>query len=192
MAVTPCRLVDTRGVPAGFNGLTPFSGPSFAASSTITFPVQSTAEATADTTPTPCGTIPSIAQAYSFNITVIPKTAGGIAFVTIWPSGGSQPSVSTINDGQGQIVANAAIVPAGTPDGGVSVFNTGPAATDLIIDMNGYYAAPADITSVTAGADLTGGGTGGTVTLNLDTTKIPTLAGANTFTGSATSSLGEA
>jgi hypothetical protein len=119
IAVTPCRLVDTRGVPAGFNGLSPFSGPSFAASTTVTFPVQSAAEAAADTTPSPCGTIPSIAQAYSFNITVIPKTAGGIGFVSIWPSGGAQPAVSTINDGSGQILANAAIVPAGTPSGGV-------------------------------------------------------------------------
>jgi hypothetical protein len=38
VAITPCRLVDTRGVTAGFNGLTPFSGPSLAASSTTTFP----------------------------------------------------------------------------------------------------------------------------------------------------------
>jgi trimeric autotransporter adhesin len=150
VAVTPCRLVDTRGVPAGFNGLTPFSGPSLAASSTTTFPVQSAAEAAADTTPTPCGTIPSIAQAYSFNITAIPKTAGGIAFVTIWPSGGAQPAVSTINDGEGVILANAAIVPAGTPSGGVNVINSGPATMDLIIDMNGFYAAPSDLDNNTA------------------------------------------
>ena len=39
------------------------------------------------------------------------------------------------------------------------------------------------ITGVTAGTDLTGGGTTGTVTLNLDTTKVPQLAAANTFTG---------
>ena len=38
------------------------------------------------------------------------------------------------------------------------------------------------ITGVTAGTDLTGGGNSGNVTLNLDTTKVPTLAGANTFT----------
>jgi hypothetical protein len=38
------------------------------------------------------------------------------------------------------------------------------------------------ITGVTAGTDLTGGGTSGTVTLNLDTTKVPQLASANTFT----------
>jgi hypothetical protein len=190
VAVTPCRLVDTRGAAAGFNGLSPFSGPSFVASSTVTFPVQSAAEAAADTTPSPCGTIPSIAQAYSFNITVIPKTAGGIGFVSIWPSGGAQPAVSTINDGSGQILANAAIVPAGGPSGGVSVFNSGPAAMDLIIDMNGYYAVTGDIAGVTAGTDLTGGGVGGTVTLNLDTSKVPTLAGSNTFTGSGNFFLG--
>ncbi len=39
------------------------------------------------------------------------------------------------------------------------------------------------ITGVTAGTDLTGGGTSGTVTLKLDTTKVPQLAAANTFTG---------
>jgi trimeric autotransporter adhesin len=150
VAVTPCRLVDTRGAAAGFNGLSPFAGPSLAPSSTVTFPVQSAAEATADTTPTPCGTIPSIAQAYSFNVTVIPKTAGGIAFVTVWPSGGAQPAVSTINDGQGLILANAAIVPAGTPSGGVNVVSSGPATMDLIIDMNGFYAAPSDLNGNTA------------------------------------------
>jgi hypothetical protein len=36
---------------------------------------------------------------------------------------------------------------------------------------------------VTAGTDLTGGGTTGNVTLNLDTTKVPQLNAANTFTG---------
>ena len=44
--------------------------------------------------------------------------------------------------------------------------------------------------TVTAGADLTGGGAvalGGSTTLNLDTTKVPTLAASsNTFTGSQT------
>jgi hypothetical protein len=193
VAITPCRLVDTRGAAAGFNGLSPFSGPSLTPSSTVTFPVQSAAEATADTTPTPCGTIPSIAQAYSFNITVVPKTAGGIAFVTVWPAGSAQPAVSTLNDGSGAVLANAAIVPAGTPSGGVNVISSGPATTDLIIDMNGYYAAATgggggggSITGVTAGTDLTGGGTGGVVTLNLDTTQVPTLAGPNSFTGANT------
>ena len=42
------------------------------------------------------------------------------------------------------------------------------------------------VTGVTAGTDLTGGGTSGNVTLNLDTTKVPQLVAANTFTGNQT------
>jgi N-acetylneuraminic acid mutarotase len=42
------------------------------------------------------------------------------------------------------------------------------------------------ITGVTAGTDLTGGGTSGNVTLNLDTTKVPQLATANTFAATQT------
>ena len=59
---------------------------------------------------------------------VFVNTAGGVAFLTVWPSGSTQPAVSTLNDGQGQILANAAIVPAGTSSsfGAVSVFNSGP------------------------------------------------------------------
>jgi len=70
IAITPCRLVDTRGASAGFNGIAPFSGPSIAPAGTITIPVQSPTEATTNTEPAPCGVIPSIAQAYSFNLTV--------------------------------------------------------------------------------------------------------------------------
>ena len=39
------------------------------------------------------------------------------------------------------------------------------------------------ITGVSAGADLTGGGTSGAITLSLDTTKVPQLKTANTFVG---------
>jgi hypothetical protein len=144
IAITPCRLVDTRGVAAGFNGLSPFSGPSIAAATTVTFPVQSATEALYNTLPAPCGMIPSIAEAYSFNLTVVPHVAGAVDYVSLWPSGGTQPFVSTLNDPQGEIVANAAIVPAGTPSGGISVYNAGPATTDVVIDMNGYFAAPTD------------------------------------------------
>jgi hypothetical protein len=140
--VPPCRLVDTRGLSAGFDGIAPFSGPSIPAGATLTIPVQSAAEASANTEPAPCGVIPSSAQAYSINLTVVPHAKGAVDYVSLWPAGSSKPFVSTLNDPEGLIVANAAIVPAGTPFGGMNVFNAGPSAADVVIDMNGYFAAP--------------------------------------------------
>jgi hypothetical protein len=150
VAITPCRLVDTRGAAAGFNGITPFSGPPIPGGGTLTIPVQSAAEATANTAPAPCGVIPSIAQAYSLNVTVVPAGGGSVGYLSLWPAGSLQPVVASLNDTQGLIVANAAIVPAGTPSGGISVFNDGPATTDVVIDMNGYFAAPTNLTGNTA------------------------------------------
>src|ERR1035438_8092882 len=57
--------------------------------------------------------------------------------MTVWPTGQSRPVVSTLNDLPAQVIANAAIVPAGT-GGDVSVYPTND--TDLIIDINGYFA----------------------------------------------------
>ena len=149
VAVSPCRLVDTRGASVGFIGSTPFNGPYIPAQQTVAFPIQSATE-TATTAPTPCGAIPSIAQAYSLNLTLVPHPIGtAVNYVTMWPDNGSAiPGVSTVNDQQGTVVANSAIVPAGTNSGGIKVFAYG--ATDVIIDMNGFYAAPTDLSSNTA------------------------------------------
>ncbi len=83
----------------------------------------------------PCG-LSSTAAAYSTNITVVPD--GPLGYLTAWAAGQAQPYVSTLNS-DGEIVANAAIVPAGT-NAAVSVYVTNP--TDLIVDTNGYFAAP--------------------------------------------------
>lgn len=149
VAISPCRLVDTRGAAAGFIGSTPFNGPYIQNGTTVAFPVQSTTEA-ATTAPTPCGTIPFIAQAYSLNLTIVPHPLNTpVPFITIWPDNGSaMPTVSTVNDQQGAIVANSAVVPAGTNSGGIKVFAAGD--TDVIIDLNGFYAAPSDLNSNTA------------------------------------------
>jgi hypothetical protein len=192
VAITPCRLMDTRGLAANFGtGGNPATSPgtnSFApgqipAQGTLTIDVQS-ADEQAITAPAPCGVIPSIAQSYSFNLTVVPAGAtassagGAVDYVTLWPSGSAQPVVSTLDDPQGLIVANAAIVPAGAPYGGVSVYNHGQSTTDVIIDMNGYYAAPTDLSSNTAigtgalASNTTGGNNTaiGTQALQLNTT----------------------
>ncbi len=55
----------------------------------------------------------------------------------MWPTGQSQPQVSTLNAPTGTIVANAAIVPAGT-GGQIRTYATDD--TELIADINGYFA----------------------------------------------------
>ncbi|MCE7957718.1 MAG: hypothetical protein DYH06_07230 [Acidobacteria bacterium ACB2] len=119
---TPCRIADTRGA-AG-----PYGGPALAANVARSFDI--------DSSPT-CTGIPANASAYSLNFTVI-GSAGAYqnAFLTVWPAGGSQPTVSTLNFDGGQLRANAAIVPAGS-GGSVSVFVN--ASAHLIIDINGYF-----------------------------------------------------
>jgi hypothetical protein len=81
-----------------------------------------------------CG-IPSTAKAYSLNATVVPPAPLG--FLSLWNTGGPQPGVSTLNASDGSIMANAAIVPAGT-NGSVTAFMSN--ASHLILDINGYFA----------------------------------------------------
>jgi hypothetical protein len=77
-------------------------------------------------------------QAYSLNFTAVPHVNGqSLGYLTVWPEGGSKPRVSTLNNPTGTIVANAAIVPAGT-GGGITVFPD--QSTDLVIDIDGYFA----------------------------------------------------
>jgi hypothetical protein len=118
--VTPCRLVDTRGA----NGA--LGGPSLVGNSVRSFPILSSS----------CS-VPSTAQAYSLNYTSVPQETLG--FLTTWPTGQTQPLVSTLNAPTGAVTANAAIVPAGT-NGDVSVFVTND--SNLVIDINGYFAPP--------------------------------------------------
>ncbi len=186
VAITPCRLVDTRGAAAGFVGVTPFNGPGVpAGGGNLTFPVQSSAQ-TSTTAPAPCGAIPSSAAAYSVNLTVVPVAGGAVDNVSLWPAGSTQPFVATLNDPQGIIAQNAAIVPAGTPFGGFSLHSTGPAATDIIIDMNGYYTAPSDLNANTAiGLGTLASNTTGTYNTasGFNALASNTAGGANTASG---------
>ena len=121
VAITPCRLVDTR-ASQGFPGL--FGPPSLSGSEmTRNIPV-----------PLSSCDIPANAKAYSLNVTVVPP--GPFGYLTVWPTGATMPVVSTLNALTGAITANAAIVAAGV-NGSISVFATHP--TDLIIDINGYF-----------------------------------------------------
>ena len=119
--LTPCRIADTR------NATAPLGGPSLAAQSTRSFPILASS----------CG-LPADAQAYSLNFAAVPK-GPTLGFLTAWPAGQPQPLVASLNDPTGTVLANAVIVPAGT-GGAVNVFATD--ATDLVIDINGYFAPP--------------------------------------------------
>jgi hypothetical protein len=125
--LTPCRVVDTRNP----NGT--FGGPAITGNTSRSFPLSQSGN--------PCG-IPATAIAYSLNVTVVPITTLG--YLTIWPSGEGQPVVSTLNSPDGRVKANAAIVPAGTPLGEVSVFVTN--TSNVILDIDGYFAASGDST----------------------------------------------
>jgi hypothetical protein len=83
-----------------------------------------------------CG-IPSTANAYSLNVTVVP--AGYLGYLSTWPAGESQPNVSTLNSWTGKVAANAAIVPAGA-NAAISVYVSDP--TDVILDIDGYFGPP--------------------------------------------------
>lgn len=80
-----------------------------------------------------CSSIPASAKAYVMNITALPG-GEGLAYITAFPTGQSQPNASNLNAFQGQIVTNLAIVPAG-PNGTVNIFPSG--RTNVVVDVSG-------------------------------------------------------
>jgi hypothetical protein len=94
----------------------------------------------------------------------------------------------------GEVTGNNTASPNGTLNLLASAGPGAPSETGLYFNTNGtvHFASgqtfpgtgAGTITGVTAGTGLTGGGTSGKVTLNLNTSTIPTLAANNTFTGS--------
>jgi len=80
--------------------------------------------------------VPSDAVAVVLNVTVTDTTAP--SFLSIWPAGAAQPTVSSLNWSAGRTIPNAVTVKLGT-DGKVLVFNHS-GAVNVIIDVAGYYA----------------------------------------------------
>ncbi len=158
----PCRLVDTRLA----NGL--FGGPVLSAGSTRTFNI-----------PASSCNIPSSAVAYSLNITVIPS-GPNLWVVIVWPAGQPQPVVSTMNDPAGALLANAAIVPAGT-NGGVNVWVSD--TSHIILDINGYFLPQSNSTSTAVGTGASNAGVQNTA-LGFHTLQV-NLGTSNTAIGSS-------
>jgi trimeric autotransporter adhesin len=105
-------------------------------------------------------------------------------------SGQTFPGTGTIT---GVTTSAGSGLTGGGTSGTLNLGLTNTCSANQILQWNGtaWICATAGsgggtITGVTAGTDLTGGGTSGSVTLNVDTTKVPQLATANTFTGNQT------
>jgi len=118
--MAPCRLVDTRPNPPSPSIITG----ALTGGTSTTLPILSSA----------CD-VPLTARAYSLNFTLVPP--GPVNYLTVYPTGEGLPIVSTMNDPTGAVQANAAIAPAGT-GGSIEAFVT--QTTDLVVDINGYFA----------------------------------------------------
>ena len=171
VAMSPCRLADTRG--NGFLGA--YGPPSMTAGTVRDFPVVGQ-----------CG-IPADATGVSFNFTVV-RTMG-LGYVVAYPEGTQRPATSNVNYVAGQVVANSSIVELGNT-GAISVEISGQ-QTDLIIDVNGYYAGTIVASlngmsgelALVAGSNMTITPSGGTLTLSA--TSVPGPAGPQGIQGIA-------
>jgi len=126
VAITPCRLVDTRQnwpAPFGAGGSTPLV---WAAGSTTVIPA-----------PSGSCSLPA-ALAYSANITVIPSGAE-LRWLCAFPTGATMPTIATLTGYEGGIVSNAAVIPANAA-GSFDVYVKD--GTEVVIDVNGYYISP--------------------------------------------------
>jgi len=121
IAITPCRVMDTR---SGSGFVPPFGSPSLVANQARLVPVPLSN----------CG-VPA-AAAYSMNLASITPLGQAVFWIAAWQDDMAWPGTVVLNASQGGIVDGSSIVPAG-PDGGIQVLATNNC--DLVIDMNGYY-----------------------------------------------------
>ncbi len=131
VAIAPCRIVDTR-VPTSDG----FHEPNFADGETRTFAFPASPD---------CPGLPATSVAYSLNVQYRPLSV--LAFITLFPTGTTMPTVSTLTAGPAAWVEDAAIIPAGT-SGAVDVYCQ--YAGRVVIDVNGYYAAQSLVSSLNA------------------------------------------
>ena len=115
-AITPVRVIDTRGGP-------PQGGPAFGPGEVRNLALAGVS-------------VPANAVAVALNVTVTqPSTT---SFLTIWPQGTQAPDTSNLNMVANQTVANLVVVALGAKQ--VSVRNAF-GTTHVIVDVMGWFAA---------------------------------------------------
>lgn len=82
------------------------------------------------------GLVPNNATAVALNVTVTDTAAP--SYLSVYPTGGSQPLVSNLNWNAGETVPNLVIVPIGQ-NGQVTFYNDA-GTTNLVVDLEGYFA----------------------------------------------------
>ena len=123
--LSPHRVLDTRdgtGAPQA----------KLAAGSPISLPLA-----------TACAAAGGAVTAVALNVTV--ADADAAADLRAWPSGSALPTVSNLNFGPGQTIANLAMVRVGTATGVSFAVNTGH--TDVVADLAGCYVSGGSGTS---------------------------------------------
>ena len=114
----PTRLLDTR--VAG-------EAPSLTPGGSLSLPVVGTFGSV---------TMPPGATAVALNVTTTKTTAP--SFLTVFPTGVSRPEISNLNWSAGDTVSNLVIVGVGA--GGAVSFYNDAGTTDLVVDLEGYFA----------------------------------------------------
>ncbi|MBB5870100.1 hypothetical protein F4553_003479 [Allocatelliglobosispora scoriae] len=71
------------------------------------------------------------------NVTVVGPTSSG--YLTVFPTGASKPTASSLNFAKGKTRANSVTVAVGT-DGKIDIFNSA-GSTHILVDVAGYYAS---------------------------------------------------
>jgi hypothetical protein len=150
IAVSPLRVLDTRPAPYGPIGVTQAAklGPN----SKMDLRLAGNGFA-----------VPANATAVQLNITISEDATQG-SFLTVWPTGETQPNASSNNALPGLIASNSMLAKLGT-NGSISIYNQ-QGSVNVIIDLVGYLvpmppAAPDGAASAysTATATLTPTGT---------------------------------
>ena len=138
--ITPCRLADTRpSQPYPALGTTPL-----APLTPRTLPIAGSCgvESQGFLFPGP--------EAYSLNVTVVPVSPDPLGgYLLVYPNPVTPiPLVASMTWNPGASYQSNAVITAASSDGSVNVVAN--STTDVVIDINGYYAAPSDTKGDTA------------------------------------------